>query len=81
MAFTILVEGKDPKGEDAALEYTWKKGQEKPMPDAEPFYLQATGNELEFIRNNFNNIPITVGAGVNKCEWKGEMAQFIFDNL
>ena len=39
--------------------------------------LTATGESLEFIHKKFINIPITV----NSCTWRGEMAQFIFDNL
>ncbi len=40
--------------------------------------LQADGDELGLIMVRLNNIPITHG-GI--CIWRGEMAQFIFDNL
>lgn len=41
-------------------------------------FFQADGDELESIRQQFENIPITKG---NICAWTGEMAQFIFYNL
>lgn len=79
MAFTILVEGKDPKGEEASLEYTWKIEEKKPMPDDNPYWLQATREEYAFICTQFANIPIRKHS--NCCQWTGEMAEFIFNNL
>ena len=40
--------------------------------------LFATGDELEFIRENFSNIPTRRG---NLNIWRGDMAKFIFENL
>lgn len=39
--------------------------------------LQADGDELEIIINHFKNIPHSYGI----CTWRGELAQFIYDNL
>ncbi len=81
MPFKILVEGKTPKGEDAALEYSWVTGEEKPTPDKEPFWLEASNKELDDLRLQFENIPIIRRGHAYKCQWTGEMAVFIFDNL
>lgn len=70
MAFHILV------GE---LEYIWELGDEKPYPDEEPTYLRAEGKELEYIRSQFENIPMRLF--VNEVTWHNEMALFIYDNL
>jgi len=40
--------------------------------------LSAADDELEYIRAQFENIPITKG---NYCQWEGEMARFIAKNL
>jgi hypothetical protein len=39
--------------------------------------LQADGDELEFIISHFKNIPYQH----HICVWRGDMAQFIYDNL
>ena len=72
--FTILVD-EDSEGSN---EYNWKLGEEKPYPDAQPWYLVASGNELSQIRKLFANIPITTGT---TCKWYDEMAKFIYNNL
>ena len=41
--------------------------------------VQADGDELEHIQNNFTSIPMRTGKRV--VIWHGEMAQFIVDNL
>ena len=41
-------------------------------------YLMVDGDELELVRSQFDNLPITKG---NVCTWSGEMAQFIFRNV
>jgi len=38
----------------------------------------ADGDELDFIRTRFDNLPITKG---NICRWHGAMAAFIINNL
>lgn len=40
--------------------------------------IQADGHELEIIKQQFQNIPMTTNRVVI---WNGEMAFFIFDNL
>jgi hypothetical protein len=77
--FQILC--KATKKQPGDPEYQWKIGDEKPYPDKPPYWLRATGNELQYIRDKFQNIPIKVGPNVNHCDWSGEMAKFIYDNL
>lgn len=40
--------------------------------------IEATSQELEYIKNQFFNIPVTKGS---YCIWQGEMANFILNNL
>lgn len=40
--------------------------------------IQADGHELEHIQANFSGIPMSTKRVVN---WKGEIAQFIYDHL
>lgn len=40
--------------------------------------LEASGKELEYIRNNFENIPMHDGRVVR---WTGEMAKFLAINI
>lgn len=56
---------------------SWQEGKPKPI-GYKVHALQANNNELELIRRRFDNIPIAHGS---YCIWKGEMAQFIYDNL
>lgn len=76
-------------------ELTWHVGEKKPewpvylsYPSArgnetEPFKdvveIQADGHELEYIRQNFKNLPDATHKRV--VSWKGDMAQFIYDHL
>lgn len=39
--------------------------------------IQADGDELEYIKQRFANIPIAHGI----CIWRGDMAKFIWENL
>jgi hypothetical protein len=41
-------------------------------------WFLATGHELEMVRSQFKNVPITNG---EICIWTGEMAHFVFKNL
>lgn len=41
--------------------------------------IQADGHELQYIRDNFRNLPDAINQRV--ISWKGELAQFIFDHL
>ena len=40
--------------------------------------IVASGDEMDFIRNNFSDIPKRHG---NLNIWRGGMAKFIFENL
>lgn len=75
MPFTIVT--------DTGQEFTWGNNDKKPEfqfhDPKKPFIaiFKAEGHELKRISNLFPNIPISHG----KCVWRGEMAQFIYDNL
>lgn len=76
MAFTAI---------SSRCQWTWhlNSRNSKPALDYTKFServvsFQADGHELESIRIRLPNVPITLG-GV--CKWRGEMAQFIYDNL
>ena len=59
---------------------TWYVGTKKPpiKPNRISF-LQADGDELRQIQIQFTGIPNLTYDGI--CKWRGEMAQFIFENL
>lgn len=65
------------------LKLGWHLNKPKPIfPNVEDIekiisVLQADGDELEFIIARFKNIPYCFGI----CTWRGDMAQFIYDNL
>ena len=44
----------------------------------EVVWFQADGDELNTVRSQFENLPITKG---NICRWTGETANFVFRNL
>jgi len=57
---------------------TWHCNSDKPQTEfSKIISIQADGDELELIRKRFQNTPICFGI----CIWKGEMANFIYDNL
>jgi hypothetical protein len=60
----------------------WKMGDDTPRDiikhSSTITFLQADGEELEYIRAKFDNIPMVKG---NICKWQGAIAVFIFDNL
>lgn len=65
--------------------YQWTVDKPKPKFDIRATeriidILQVTGKELNFIRLNFLNTP-SIGWKHNTCTWRGDMAQFIYDNL
>ena len=39
--------------------------------------IQASGDELDYIKTRFANIPTAHGY----CTWRGEVAKFIYENL
>lgn len=44
-----------------------------------PIEVQADGDELDFIQNNFINLPMVRNCRV--VRWKGDFAALIFDHL
>lgn len=48
----------------------------KPLKNVQELF--ANDQELNSIRTKFSNLPINHG---NTCTWRGDMAQFIYDNL
>jgi len=70
----------DPAG---GKNVTWHVQSAKPLIpvsqyDSNVFYFMADGDELGYIMLRLRNIPITHG-GI--CVWRGDWAQFIYDNL
>lgn len=41
--------------------------------------IQADGDELEYIKTNFSHLPMRNHQRI--VQWKGALAQFIYDNL
>jgi hypothetical protein len=72
MAAYIYTEGRD----DYIL---WYVGGSPWITGKEVTAIQADGHELEAIRKKFTNIPDAPGERV--VLWRGEIAQFIVDNL
>lgn len=70
MSFDIKTAGQRP--------IVWNLGRDKPEVYSDRIeYLQADGDELDFIKTRFQNLPISHRI----CIWKGGIAQFIYDNL
>lgn len=64
----------------APKQNTWHIPSKKPnIGSNELRVLQADGDEKRLIAARFTNLPITIGD--QPCTWRGEMAQFIFENL
>jgi hypothetical protein len=63
--------------EAGGREKTWHTGSSKPEC-VKVVEVQADGGELEYIKRAFTNLPCSIKAVV---QWKGELAQFIYDNL
>ena len=62
--------------------HSWSRGDCLPTYQGKKFTdvieLDASGDELDYIRNHFSGVPVTHN---NYCVWKGMIAQFIYDNL
>lgn len=79
MAFTVV----DCKG----VPHTWHVGDKKPdltpshriHPSLFIWSLYADGHELQRVEQKFKNVPVR--SFEQPTLWRGEMAQFIFDNL
>lgn len=61
-------------------ELGWHTGEKIYLPpQSEVVEVQADGHELEWIKENFNNIPYHK---LNRVQnWSGDMARFIAQNL
>lgn len=74
MFYTVLLV--DP---GVRLKYSFYQSKNKPelIENSKVVEFHADGHELEYIQRRFLNLPISHAY----CTWKGEMAQFIYDNL
>lgn len=68
-----------PSGRKVDKDYPWHVGQSKPDFEGACVEVQADGHELSHIEASFKNLPIPNETRVVK--WKGDLAQFIYDNL
>jgi hypothetical protein len=64
--------------ESDGTDHRWTVGQPRPL-FGECTEVWANGEELVFIRNNFDNLPFPAGA--KQVVWRGDFARFIHDNL
>jgi hypothetical protein len=76
MAFFVSTAG---NAFDDPQQFTWHVGQRKPTVNRPIETIEADGDEKRQIAARFTNLPITIGD--QPCIWKGEMAQFIYDNM
>jgi hypothetical protein len=60
-------------------DHVWKVNQPKPLFGGGCVEVIATDAELVHIRNQFDNLPFPAGA--TRVRWRGDLAQFIYDNL
>lgn len=58
---------------------TWYVGEENPCVWEIVDTVQADGDELEYLRRTFENLPFSNRSRVQT--WRGDFAQFIADNL
>lgn len=58
---------------------SWKLGQEKPHKNCAVVEFRASDEELRHIEQVFRGIPTK--NNTKEMIWKGDFAQFIFDNL
>lgn len=58
--------------------HEWRYGESLPLLKRACISVQADGTELHQIKSIFSNIPFSNGS---VQVWKGEFAQFIYDNL
>jgi hypothetical protein len=59
-------------------EHCWSFGHPFPRLKGACLEVRAFGHELEYLKSNFRDLPM---AHKSVVIWKGEMAQFIYDNL
>jgi hypothetical protein len=71
---SIMLYFVDSKG----AEKGWHVGNRKPLVN-QCVEVQADGDELMYILNNMRNLPHSITMSV--IVWKGELAQFIYDNI
>ena len=65
----------------AGTEREWHVGQKIPAIVSDVVEVQADGDELKFILDNFYNIPALRPEAAPVQLWKGEFARFIYDNM
>ena len=61
------------------VEHVWHINEKRPYLLGPCIEVQADMDELDAIKTQFSNLPIPHGKSV--VIWKGELAQFIYDNL
>lgn len=63
----------------APMAFTMNDPKPRDITAIEPVtFFSADGAELEFLRKQFDNLPISL---FDSCTWSGEMASFIYRNL
>jgi hypothetical protein len=83
MSFYMIVDGAYAVNAAIPIQYEWHIPKGKPKFEVFPptrsivELLQASGHELEVIKQRFENLPMSHSI----CTWRGPMAQFIYDNL
>jgi hypothetical protein len=63
-------------------ELEWHVNEPKPIKETGPrwdYRVQADGDELEFIKDNFTNLPYRKDSRI--IIYQGDFARFILDNL
>jgi len=59
--------------------HVYRMGDDVPILQRDCIEVQADGDELAYLKNEFVNLPYNRRASVQV--WKGELAQFIYDNM
>ena len=76
----LLIKMKRRKGVDERMEFEWHVGGGRPGVNLEQVEeIQADGDELEHIKQNFTNFPMA--NHVRVVRWRGEHARFILSHL
>lgn len=66
----------------SSVEKSWHVGEKLPhdlLHGKTVIGVQADGHELDYVRENFANIPYAKECGVQR--WRGDIATFIADHL
>lgn len=77
----LLIKMKRREGVDERAEFEWHTGKARPgglnLDRVEE--IQADGDELKYIRHNFDNLPMA--NHVHVVRWRGDLARFILSNI